>query len=52
MAKFAEILGFTEDVDFFNQEITTSTIAFNDKYFNRVTGVYANNTVTANILPL
>ena len=52
MAKFAEILGFTEDVDFFNQEITTSTIAFNDKYFNRVTGIYANNTVTANILPL
>ena len=52
MAKFAELLGYTEDVDFFNQEITTSTIAFNDKYFNRVTGVYANNTVTANILPL
>ncbi len=52
MAKFAQILGFDEDVAFFNQEITTSTIAFNDKYFNRVTGVYANNTVTANILPL
>ncbi len=52
MAKFAEILGFDEDVAFFKQEITTSTIAFNDKYFNRVTGVYANNTVTANILPL
>ena len=52
MAKFAEILGLDEDVDFLNQEITTSTIAFNDKYFNRVTGVYANNTVTANILPL
>ena len=52
MAKFAEILGFDEDVAFFQKEITTSTIAFNDKYFNRVTGVYANNTVTANILPL
>ena len=52
MAKFAEILGFDEDVNFFQQEITTTTIAFNDKYFNRVTGVYANNTVTANILPL
>ena len=52
MAKFAEILGFDEDITFFNQEITTSTIAFNDMYFNRVTGVYANNTVTANILPL
>ena len=52
MAKFAEVLGFEEDVAFFQKEITTSTIAFNDKYFNRVTGVYANNTVTANILPL
>jgi alpha-L-rhamnosidase len=52
MAKFAEVLGFDEDVAFFQQEITTSTVAFNDKYFNRVTGVYANNTVTANILPL
>ena len=52
MAKFAEVLGFEEDVAFFQQEITTSTVAFNDKYFNRVTGVYANNTVTANILPL
>ncbi|MBR4468277.1 MAG: glycoside hydrolase family 78 protein [Bacteroidales bacterium] len=52
MAKFAEVLGVDEDVAFFNQEITTSTVAFNDKYFNRVTGVYANNTVTANILPL
>ena len=52
MAKFAEILGYTEDVYFFQKEITTTTVAFNDKYFNRVTGVYANNTVTANILPL
>ena len=52
MAKFAEVLGYTKDVDFFRQEITTATIAFNDKYFNRVTGIYANNTVTANILPL
>ena len=52
MAKYAELLGKPEDAAFFNQEITTSTVAFNDKYFNRVTGVYANNTVTANILPL
>ncbi len=52
IAKFAEVLGFSEDVAFFQQEITTATVAFNDKYFNRVTGRYANNTVTANILPL
>ncbi|MBR1514314.1 MAG: family 78 glycoside hydrolase catalytic domain [Bacteroidales bacterium] len=52
MAKFAELLGKADDAAFFKQEITTSTVAFNDKYFNRVTGIYANNTVTANILPL
>ena len=52
LAKFAKALGLDDDVAFFQQEITTTTIAFNDKYFNRVTGVYANNTVTANILPL
>ena len=52
MAKFAAALGFDEDVAFFQQEITTSIVVFNNKYFNRVTGVYANNTVTANILPL
>ncbi len=52
LATFAKALGLDDDVAFFQQEITTTTIAFNDKYFNRVTGVYANNTVTANILPL
>ena len=52
MAKYAALLGKPEDEAFFKQEITTSTVAFNDKYFNRMTGVYANNTVTANILPL
>ena len=52
MARFAELLGYNEDVAFFNQEITTSTIAFNDKYLDRETGRYANNTITANILPL
>ncbi len=52
MAKFAEVLGFEKDVAYFKQEIVTSTIAFNDKYLDRETGRYANNTVTANILPL
>ena len=52
LAKFAKALELDDDVAFFQQEITTTTVAFNDKYFNRVTGVYANNTVTANILPL
>ena len=52
MARFAELLSRPEDAVFFNTEITASTIAFNDKYLDRNTGRYANNTVTANILPL
>ena len=52
MARFAELLSRPEDAVFFDTEITASTIAFNDKYLNRDTGRYANNTVTANILPL
>ena len=52
MVRFAEVLGYEDDAAFFQQEIITATVAFNDKYFNRVTGRYANNTVTANILPL
>ncbi len=52
MAKFATILGLDEDVTFFQQEIEASTKAFNDKYLDKETGIYANNTVTANILPL
>ena len=52
MAKFAEILGFTDDVDYFNNEIENTTANFNAKYLDYATGYYANNTVTANILPL
>ncbi len=52
MAKFAEALGKTDDVTFFNEEISNSTAAFNQKYFNYTDCHYGNNTVTANILPL
>ena len=52
MAKFAKILGFTDDVDYFNNEIENTTATFNAKFLDYATGYYANNTVTANILPL
>lgn len=52
MAKFAEILGSIDDVEYFRNEVATSTEAYNAKYLNRQTWRYANNTVTANILPL
>ena len=52
MAKFAEILGFTDDADYFKNEISVSTEAYNTHYLNHQTWRYDNNTVTANILPL
>ncbi|MBO7134275.1 MAG: glycoside hydrolase family 78 protein [Bacteroidales bacterium] len=52
MAKFADMLGYSEDVNYFNNEIATTTASYNEKYLNKETGRYSNNTVTANILPL
>ncbi len=52
MAKFAEIQGIPEDVQYFKEEIANATVAFNQKYLNYTHCYYGNNTVTANILPL
>ncbi len=52
MAKFAEILGLTDDVEYFKNEVSTTTEAYNTKYLNHQIWRYDNNTVTANILPL
>ena len=52
MVKFAELLGLADDVKYFQNEITSTTDAYTTKYLNKETGQYANNTVTANILPL
>ncbi|MBR6272889.1 MAG: family 78 glycoside hydrolase catalytic domain [Bacteroidales bacterium] len=52
MAKFAKVMGLDADADYFNNEIETTTAAFNHKYFNYTHCYYGNNTVTANILPL
>ena len=52
MAKFADLLGIQEDVAYFNNEIAATTASYNEKYLNKETGRYSNNTVTANILPL
>ena len=52
MAKFAEMSGFTDDVEYFRNEVAASTEAYNAKYLNHQIWRYANNTVTANILPL
>lgn len=52
MARFAQLLGLPNDEAYFKQEFANSTAAFNEKYLNKETGQYANNTVTANIMPL
>ncbi len=52
MAKFADLLGKTDDASLFRNDIMFITHAYNDKYLDRETGRYDNGTVTANILPL
>ena len=52
MGSFAASLHRDDDVQYFENEINTVTKAYNTRYFDSVAGYYANNTVTANILPL
>ena len=52
MEGFATNLHREDDVQYFENEINTVTNAYNARYFDSVSGYYANNTVTANILPL
>ncbi|MDR1886430.1 MAG: glycoside hydrolase family 78 protein [Prevotellaceae bacterium] len=52
LEKFAVMLEKEEDADAFAQQAESVKNAFNNKYFNRETGQYDNNTVTANLLPL
>ncbi len=52
MGGFATNLNREDDVQYFKNEINTVTKAYNARYFDSVSGCYANNTVTANILPL
>lgn len=52
MGGFATNLHREDDIKYFKNEINTVTKAYNARYFDSVSGCYANNTVTANILPL
>ncbi len=52
MVKFARLLGFDTDTTYFQNEIATSTEAFNQKYFDTTKAQYDNGTVTANLMPL
>ena len=52
MVRFATIAGHPEDAGYWSTEAEESKEAFNREYFNEEAGNYANNTVTANLLPL
>ncbi|MDR1455773.1 MAG: glycoside hydrolase family 78 protein [Tannerella sp.] len=52
LERFAGLLDKPDDAAAFAQEAEVIKKAFNEKYFNRETRQYANNTVTANLLPL
>lgn len=52
MAKFAPIAGEDADAAIFLSQADSVKTAFNERFFNAQEGCYANNTVTANVLPL
>ncbi len=52
MKSYAERIGNTSDVQQFNEIAQKVLTAFNKKFYNAATKSYANNTVTANLLPL
>jgi alpha-L-rhamnosidase len=52
MKQYAERLGYTADVQNFSSIAQKVLTAFNKKFYNAENKAYANNTVTANLLPL
>ena len=52
MERFATVSGHLEDISYFAEEQWTAKDAFNKSFYHERDGYYANNTVTANILPL
>jgi alpha-L-rhamnosidase len=52
LERFANIQGKTADAEAFAKEAAIVREAYNDKFFNKETAQYSNNTVTANILSL
>jgi alpha-L-rhamnosidase len=52
LERFAGMLDKPDDAVAFAQEAEVIKNAFNEKYFNKETKQYSNNTVTSNLLPL
>lgn len=49
MSKFADLNGYTSDKEEFDQLALQMKNSYNEKYLNKETGQYGNNTVTANM---
>jgi len=52
LARYASVLGKTEDAARYNGMADKIKVAFNAKFFNEAAGVYDNGTQTSSILPL
>lgn len=52
LERFANVLGKSDDAKAFAQEAVVVKDAYNNKFLNKETGQYSNNTVTANLLSL
>jgi alpha-L-rhamnosidase len=52
LTRFAELQGKTDDVKAFTDEAAIVKEAYNNKFLNKETAQYSNNTVTANLLAL
>jgi alpha-L-rhamnosidase len=52
LERFATIQGKTDEAKAFAQDAATVKDAYNNKFFNKETAQYSNNTVTANLLSL
>jgi len=52
MKKFAKISNAESDIAYYDDLAVRIKKAFNAKFLNTITNTYANNTVTANLLPL
>ncbi len=52
LERFATLQGKTEDAEAFSREVAVVKEAYNDRFFDKATARYSNNTVTANLLSL
>lgn len=52
MENFASLVGKPEDADRYKALSAKIKVAFNNKFLNKTTFQYGNNTVTANLLPM